>query len=370
MSCCCALSTQEKILQDKAAGKDNPNRAKHQRLFDILETFDGMAPIIDADRALLFTQSMKETEGQPLNLRWAKALMNIARNIPVHIDDRQLLAGRCGTTGRYGILYPELDGDFMADALDALAEAKTAAPISVSPEVAAIVRNEITPYWKGKTFHEDLNRSLPPEVHRLAYNDELGIKTRFVVSENASYRSSQQWVLDYAKVIDRGFASIKAEAEEKLAALDPLSPMDTLKKRPFLEAVIITCDAIVLWAHRHAELARSMAETEKDPVRRQELLDIAERCSHVPEFPARNFREAVQAQWFAWNSVPAPSFPTAAWTSTSTVSTSRTWRPEPLPTTKCWKCSTACGWAWLSSPTFPFLPAASPRRKATPTGKP
>ena len=299
MSCCCALSTQEKILQDKAAGKENPNRAKHQRLFDILETFDGMAPIIDADRALLFTRSMKETEGQPLNLRWAKALKNTARNSPAHIDDRQLLAGRCGTTGRYGILYPELDGDFMADALDSLAEAKTAAPISVSPEVAAIVRNEITPYWKGKTFHEDLNRSLPPEVHRLAYNDELGIKTRFVVSENASYRSSQQWVLDYAKVIDRGFASIKAEAEEKLAALDPLSPMDTLKKRPFLEAVIITCDAIVLWAHRHADLARSMAETEKDPVRRQELLDIAERCLRVPEFPARNFREAVQAQWFA-----------------------------------------------------------------------
>ena len=48
MSCCCALSTQEKILQDKAAGKENPNRAKHQRLFDILETFDGMAPIIGA----------------------------------------------------------------------------------------------------------------------------------------------------------------------------------------------------------------------------------------------------------------------------------------------------------------------------------
>lgn len=293
------LSAQEEILQEMSAGRDNPHKAAHKRLFDILETFNGMAPVIDADRALLFTQSMRETEGQPLVLRWARALMHIARNIPVYIDYRQLLAGRCGTTGRYGILYPELDGDFMADALTRLAESDTAAPITVSSEVAAIVRDEITPYWKGKTFHEDLNRSLPPEVHKLAYNDELGIMTRFVANENASFRSSQQWVLDYAKVINRGFADIRSEAQAKLDALNPLSAIDTVDKRPFLQAVIITCDAIVLWANRHAVLARSMATGESDPVRRQELLQIAERCERVPEFPARNFREAVQAQWFA-----------------------------------------------------------------------
>ena len=92
--------------------------------------------------------------------------------------------------------------------------------------MAAIVRNEITPYWKGKTFHEDLNRSLPPEVHRLAYNDELGIKTRFVVSENASYRSSQQWVLDYAKVIDPGICEHQGRGRGKSSpALDtPQAP--------------------------------------------------------------------------------------------------------------------------------------------------
>ena len=300
MSCCCAsYSKQEQFLQDTINGKANANREKHKRLFTILDTFNGMAPVIDADRARLFTESMKETEGQPLTLRWAKALMNIAKNIPVYIDDHQLLAGRCGIQGRYGILYPELDGDFMAESLERLADAKTAAPISVRPEVVKVVKEEIGPYWKGKTFHEDLNRSLPPEIHKLAYNDEFGTKTRFVASENASFRSSQQWVLDYAKVINRGFADIKAEAQAKLDALDPLSSQDTIKKKPFLEAIILTCEAIVVWAKRHAELASQKAQAEKDPVRRQELLDIAERCSHVPEFPARNFKEAVQAQWFA-----------------------------------------------------------------------
>lgn len=302
-ACCHSSTEQEHILLDAIRGGENPHRATHKRLFDILETFDGMAPVVDIERARLFTASMKTTEGRPLMLRWAKALHHIAEHITVYIDDNQLLVGRCGTDkGRYGILYPELDGDFMAFALQSLSERHSTAPIQVDPEDARIVTEEITPYWLGKTFHEDLNRSLPEDAHRLAYNDENGHSTRFIVSETASYRSSQQWVLDYAKVMDRGFAAIRADARGRLDALDPLSPVDMLDKKPFLEAVVITCDAIVLWAHRHADLARvkaAEAVDTGDTARRDELLLIAAICERVPEYPARSFHEAMQAQWFA-----------------------------------------------------------------------
>lgn len=110
--------------------------------------------------------------------------------------------------------------------------------------------------------------------------------------------SSIQWVHDYEKVLKRGFKGIKAEALEKMAALDPLSPVDNMEKRPFLEAIVIACDAIVLWAQRHAKLAAEMAENETGPARKLELKDIAERCAWVPENPARNFRDAMQSQWF------------------------------------------------------------------------
>ncbi|MDL2313696.1 glycyl radical protein, partial [Desulfovibrio sp. OttesenSCG-928-C14] len=275
-------SVQEKILQAEANGGVNPYRETHKRLFEILDTFNGMVPIVDIERARLFTASMKSTEGQPLILRWAKALKHIAENITVYVDDKQLLVGRCGTDrGRYGILYPELDGDILAQAMHSLSERK-AAPIHVEADDVKVVMEEITPYWSGKTFHEELNISLPEDAHRLAYNDPRGLSTRFVVSETASYRSSQQWVLDYKKVIYRGFASIRAETQARLDALDPLSPMDMLKKKPFLQAVVITCDAIVHWAKRHAVLARQKAEQEKDPARKTELLTIAANCEQVP----------------------------------------------------------------------------------------
>ena len=139
-ACCPSYTEQEQILLDATRGRENPHRATHKRLFDILETFDGMAPVMDIERARLFTASMKTTEGQPLMLRWAKALHHIAEHITVYIDDNQLLVGRCGTDkGRYGILYPELDGDFMAFALQSLSERRSAAPIHVDPEDARIV---------------------------------------------------------------------------------------------------------------------------------------------------------------------------------------------------------------------------------------
>jgi formate C-acetyltransferase len=295
--CCEAYSSHEQRLQDKIEGKEDRFRATHKRVYTILESFDGVKPRIDVERARYFTQSMRETEGQPLVLRWAKAMDHIARNITVYIDDNQLLAGRAGCQGRYGILYPELDGDFLGLAIEELPKRKES-PSYITPEDAKIVIEEIAPYWMGKTFHEALNKALPPDVHKLTYDDPEGLISRFIVNETASFRSSIQWVHDYDKVLRRGFGGLKQEALAKMEALDPLSPIDNVEKRPFLEAMVIVCDAIAHWAKRHAALAREIAGKEQNPERKRELLAMADICERVPEHPARDFREAVQSQWF------------------------------------------------------------------------
>jgi len=292
----CELSPHEKRVQDTSAGKKDRLRSERKRVFSILESFDMAKPRIDIERALYFTLSMKATEGEPLVLRWAKALAHIAANITIHIDDNQLLAGRCGCQGRYGILYPELDGDFLDIAVKDLPH-RQSSPATITPEDAKVVVEEIAPYWKGKTYHEALNAALPEAVHALTYDDPEGLVSRFIVNETSSFRSSIQWVHDYEKILKRGFNGIKAEAQEKLAGLDPLSPVDNCEKKPFLEAVVIVSDAIILWARRHAEKALGLAKKEKDPVRKKELELMARHCEHVPANPARTFHEAAQSQW-------------------------------------------------------------------------
>ena len=297
--CCDVLSPHEQRIQNKIEGKEDKyrNTPAHARVFKIIDSFETLRPIIDIERALYFTESMKQTEGQALILRWAKALMNVAQNITVYIDDNQLLAGRAGCQGRYGILYPELDGDFLGTAIEDLPK-RQGAPFSIDAKDAKIVVEKIAPYWLGKTYHESLNQHLPEETHKLTYDDPDGLMSRFIVNETSSFRSSLQWVHDFEKVLKRGFKGIKEEAQEKLQALDPYSPIDNVEKKPFLESIVIICDAIILWAKRHAKLAREMAEKETNAERKKELLLIAENCEWVPENPARNFHEAVQSQWF------------------------------------------------------------------------
>lgn len=296
MQCCEVLSPQEQRLYEEMQGKKNILGGR-DRAYKISNTFKGKKPIIDIERAKYFTESIKQTEGQALVLRWAKALKHISENVTVYIDDHQLLVGRAGHQGRYGILYPELDGDFLDLSIEQLPQ-RMESPFDISQEDADVVINEISPYWKGKTFHEKLAEEMPEDTLKLTYYPDDVLRSRYVVNETASFRSSLQWVHDYEKVLKKGFKGIKEGAIEQLEALDPLSPVDNMEKRPYLEAIVIVCDAIVIWSKRHGKLAQEMAKTESDPLRKNELEIIAQNCTWVPENSARNFYEAVQSQWF------------------------------------------------------------------------
>ncbi|XBS71324.1 pyruvate formate lyase family protein [Acerihabitans sp. KWT182] len=267
------------------------------RTHRLLARIQHAKPSVDVERARYFTESMAQTEGELLILRWAKAMYHVAGHIRVYIDEDQLIVGRAGKPGRYGILYPELDGDFLERALEQLPR-RVESPFTVEPAEVDIIKSVVSPYWQGKTYHEALARALPEETLRLTYLPDDALTSRFIVNETSSFRSSIQWVHDYEKVLRLGFKGIKEDAQRRLAALDPFDPADNVDKAPFLQAIILGAEAIILWAGRHAALARDLAAQEQNPRRRQELEEIAERCAWVPEHPARDFRDALQAQWF------------------------------------------------------------------------
>ncbi|MDR1313653.1 MAG: glycyl radical protein [Deltaproteobacteria bacterium] len=291
------LSPQELRLAAARSGPAAPQAGGRERVARLIAGSGGRKPRIDVERALYFTRSMRETEGEPLGLRWAKALKLIAENISVHLVDGQLLLGRAGAPGRHGILYPELDGDFLDLAVASLPD-REGSPAAISPEDARTVAEEIAPWWKGRTYHEALNRALPEEVRRLTYADADGLVSRFVVNETSSFRSSIQWVHDYRKILERGFKGLWEEARAKLASLDPMSPADQTLKRPFYEAAAVACEAARTFASRYSEAALRAAAEERRPERRAELEGMAERASRVPWLPAESFRDAVQSQWF------------------------------------------------------------------------
>ena len=76
------------------------------------------------------------------------------------------------------------------------------------------------------------------------------------------------------------------------------SDSDYAKRSHFLQAVITSCEAVIRYAERYAELARTLASACSDPARKAELETIAQNCAQVPANPARTFHEALQSFWF------------------------------------------------------------------------
>ena len=86
------LSVQEKRIEEEIKTKKNIC-ISNNRAAGLLEKVRGTKPRIDIERGLYFTETFKETEGEPLNLRWAKALYKYAQKATVYIEDNQLLVG-------------------------------------------------------------------------------------------------------------------------------------------------------------------------------------------------------------------------------------------------------------------------------------
>ncbi|HYB37133.1 MAG TPA: pyruvate formate lyase family protein [Mycobacterium sp.] len=296
------LSRQEWAIQNGAKAVHGSITDRVLRLYDAIRA--SYRPRVTLERAIYFTESFQTTEGQPLVLRWAKALKHIAENISVTIFDDELVVGRPNTwLGRYSLVYPELDGSLLQAGADAFAAAEQAGSreaVIVTPEDRKIIDEQLFPYWNGKDFTPSFVRALPEESRLISFGPDpnnIGVTQTFVVLSSSTMRHSQNWVIDWEKLLTRGCSGIREEAKAKLAALE--DPRDLALKKPFYEAVVITCDALALWARRYATLAAAMADAEVNPQRKQELQDISQVCAWVPENPARTFLEAIQAQWFA-----------------------------------------------------------------------
>ncbi|MDH4007156.1 MAG: glycyl radical protein, partial [Desulfuromonadales bacterium] len=160
---------------------------------------------------------------------------------------------------------------------------------TISDEDVAIYAREVIPYWQGKTIRERIFSHVPDEW-RAAY--EAGLFTEFM-----EQRAPGHTALD-GQIYRKGMLDFKMQIADELASLDFLNDPEATDKAEELKAMDISCDAVIVFAERHAELAEQMAAAENDPQRVAELQKIAEVCRWVPANAPRTFFEAIQMYWF------------------------------------------------------------------------
>lgn len=240
-------------------------------------------------RARYLTEAYKAHVSEPMIKRRAFAFRNILEKIDLFIEEGQLLAGNHAASLRAASIFPEYCVNWIFEEIDELAE-RPGDRFLVDKEVREELL-EIAEWWKGKTLEDRCRATLPEEVKN-AY--ELK-----VLSASGNMTSGDGHImLDFEKILEAGAQGIIDEAKSHLASLD-LSIPPNHHKRIFYEAVITTYEGMIHYAHRYAALAEHLAEGETNSVRKAELLNIAEICRRVPQYPARTFYEGVQCVWFA-----------------------------------------------------------------------
>ncbi len=257
----------------------------------------GHNPTICPERSVLVTQSYKETEALPPVLRQAMAFDKVLSEMPIWIQDGELIVSNIASRPRGAFLFPEYDDSWLKPELDTISTRK-GDPWLLSDGDKALIAGCMD-YWEGRTLAAFADALTTDEVRQAEKHTFIDIR----MGKHGGIGHIAPGIED---VITRGLNALIEEAESHISRLDLANPED-YAKLPFLKAVVIADKAVIKWAGRFAALAREKATAEKDSERKRELERIADTCEWVPANPARSFREALQAVAFVMASVQIES---------------------------------------------------------------
>ncbi len=245
-------------------------------------------PRISAERARLVTRFYQDNYGKySLPVLRALNFKNLCQKKTLYVGDDELIVGERGPHPKAVSTFPELTCHTLEDLQ--ILNSRPMTRYAVADEEFRIYQDVVIPYWEGRTLRERVFDSVSKEW-KAVY--EAGLFTEFM-----EQRAPGHTTLD-GTIYRKGMRDFKAEIAQRLTALDYRSDPEAAHKAEELKAMDICCDAAIIFAERHADLAETMARRENDSQRKKELERMAANCRWVPAEAPRDFWEALQMYWF------------------------------------------------------------------------
>jgi len=237
---------------------------------------------LDIQRSRLMTESFKQTDGQAMVLRRAKALAHVLNNMGIFIRDWERIVGY-QTSEPEGIYHPI---DMNWKSVKRLVNSEGGK--TLLDEAGRKELEEICEYWKGKCMSDRQQEAFTGDLGKYWQYEGTYLWTHW----------SELGIPDYEGLLREGLSARIKRAEARLAEIDQTIPADYIDQKGFLQSVIIVLQAVIDFSRRYAALAAEMAKVEKDPERKNRLEHIARTCDWIPANPPRTFMEAVQFFYF------------------------------------------------------------------------
>ena len=265
-------------------------------------------PSIDSQRAVLFTEYMKQHWTDPRYLRTGGALKHVLSNLTPRIWDDELIVGNISRYFKGTQVYPEYE-TWMLEGfknikreeeryIEGTLQEKSGDRLGIylinKEDKEKIL--EVAKFWECKDWRfmaEKYLRETKSDFDRVEKWMQQLVFLRFMFDVPEG-----RLIVDYQKIIDGGIEKLIEQVDEKLANLNDLNSKEKFDKYNFYQGVKMSLEGVVAYAENHASEAEQLAADCTDEKRKQELLEIARICHKVPFKPADTFREAMQAFWF------------------------------------------------------------------------
>lgn len=257
------------------------------RMNDFREQVLEEKPYIDAERALLATESYKENKNQPAVIKRALMLKNILEKMSIYIEDETLIVGNQASSNKDAPIFPEYTMEFVMNELD-LFEKRDGDVFYITEKTKEDLRS-IAPFWENNNLRAKGGALLPEEV-------SVFMETGFFGMEGKLNSGDAHLAADYETLLKTGLKGYEERTRKLKGQLDLCVP-ENIDKYQFYKAVLIVIDAVKTFAKRFSDLAKEKAENAEGK-RKEELLEISRICLKVPYEPAETFKEALQSTWF------------------------------------------------------------------------
>ena len=271
-------------------GTEIPNGIT-KRLQALKDNYLEQVPSITTYRARAITKIAKENPGMPKIVLRAKCFRYCCETAPLVIQDHELIVGAPNGKPRAGAFSPDIAWRWMEDEIDTIGS-RPQDPFYISDEDKKIMREELFPFWKGKSvdeYCEDQYREAG--VWELSGESFVSDCSYHALNGGGDSNPGYDVIL-----MKKGMIDIQNEAKAHLEELDYENPED-IEKIYFYKSIIDTTEGVRIYARRMADYAAELAAKETNPKRKAELLKISEVNRKVPAHKPDTFWEAIQAVW-------------------------------------------------------------------------
>lgn len=235
---------------------------------------------ISLERALLYTASHRQTEGQPTLLRRARATAHILDHVAIGIRDDELIAGNRTVKPRAGIMSPEMDPYWLLQELDTF-PTRPQDRFAISEQDKHVYREQLYPYWAQRSMKDFINGQMPAAV-------KAATQTQ-IFSINQTDKGQGHIIIDYPRLLNNGLDALLGELQHYVAQQPD---------NAFYQAALLLLQASQRHILRYAGLAQQMAAACENAARKAELLRIADVSERVAHQRPQDFYQACQLFWY------------------------------------------------------------------------